>query len=142
MTKIIATPKSYSDIATKYCQIVLTEDKTSWHRLVEKADGTIEYRMGAGKWAALTPRQYRTLIRSIVQAAKQHQLTHIALQVALSDFPKLTEMGSEWFLRTLGENLELAQYEFRRYKTKRDEKNELQEILVCGISSPVEKQSF
>ncbi|MEN9922236.1 MAG: Leucyl aminopeptidase [Candidatus Parcubacteria bacterium] len=142
MTKIIATHKSYSDIAAKYCQIILTEDRASWHRLVEKADGTLEYQMGIGKWSALTPRQYRTLIRSIVQTAKQHQLTHIALQVALSDFPKLTEMGSEWFLRTLGENLELAQYEFRRYKTKRDEKNELQEILVCGISSPVEKRSF
>lgn len=49
MTKITPTNKSLSDTPKKYCRVILTEDKPSWHRLVEADDGHLEYRMGAGK---------------------------------------------------------------------------------------------
>jgi leucyl aminopeptidase len=142
MTKITTTPKTLADIPKKYCRIILTEDKPSWHRLVETADGTLEYRMGAGKRKSATPRSYRTLVRSIVQAAKSHQLEDIAIHIGAMGCPKLEALGEEWFYRTLGENLALAQYEFRHYKTSKKETKELKEILVCGIDSPAKKQSF
>lgn len=142
MTKIITSPRTLADAPAKYCRIVLTEDKPSWHRLVEKADGTLEYRMGAGKRKNATARSYRTLVRSIVQAAKSHQLEHIAIHLGIMGMPKLEAMGEEWFWRTLGENVQLAQYEFRLYKTAERETTELKEILVCGVKTPAEKQSF
>jgi hypothetical protein len=49
MTKIKLTTKSKNDLPDKYCRIILTEDKTSWHRLVETKTGQLEYRMGVGK---------------------------------------------------------------------------------------------
>lgn len=142
MTKINITNKQLTESPKKYCQIVITEDKPTWHRLVEIADSRLEYRMGAGKKKNLTLRTFRTLVRSIVQAAKLHQLENIALQLEIKNYPKLEKEGEEWFFRTLAENLQLAQYEFTQYKTKKKDNKELKEILVCGVSSPAEKQSF
>jgi len=143
MTKIIATNKILEEVTAKYCRVIITEDKPSWHRLVETTDGHLEYRMGAGKRAKATVRGFRTLVRSIVQAAKAHQLENIAIHLGAMGCPKLEAVGEAWFFRTLGENLELAQYEFKKYKTggKKDD-YELKEILVCGVSAPAEKQSF
>ncbi|MCA9355733.1 leucyl aminopeptidase family protein [Candidatus Kaiserbacteria bacterium] len=142
MTKITPTNKSLSDTPKKYCRVILTEDKPSWHRLVEADDGHLEYRMGAGKRKKATPRSFRTLVRTIVQSAKAHQLEYIAIQVGPMGSPEIEEKGDTWFFRTLAENLQLAQYEFRKYKTEKRIEKELREILVCGIVSPVEKRSF
>lgn len=142
MTNIATTPKTLAETPKKYCRIVLTEDKPSWHRLVETTDGTLEYRVGAGKRKNATLRSYRTLVRSIVQAAKSHQLENIAIHLDAKGMPKVEAMGEEWFFRTLGENLALAQYEFHHYKTSKKETKELREILVCGINTPAKKRSF
>jgi leucyl aminopeptidase len=142
MTKISTTSKTLDQVSEKYCRIILTEDKPSWHRLIETADGTLEYRMGAGKRKEATVRSYRTLVRSIVQAAKMHQLEHIAIHLGAMGCPRLEEKGDEWFFRTLAENLQLAQYEFTRYKTKQKDTKELKEILVCGVESRIQKEAF
>lgn len=142
MTKITTTTKPLAEAAKKYCRIVLTEDAASWHRLVETTDGYLEYRMGAGKRKNATVRSFRTLIRSIVQTAKSHQLESIAIQLESTGCPKLEAMGDEWFFRTLGENLQLAQYEFTKYKTKKATDKELKEILVCGVGTAAEKRGL
>lgn len=142
MTKISTSPKQITDLDKKYCRIILTEDTLAWHRLVEGTDGTLEYRMGAGKRKAMTVRGFRTLVRSIVQTAKSHQLEHIALQIDTTGSPAVEAKGTEWLYRTLGENLQLAQYEFTKYKTKESIKKTLKEIVVCGEMTAAEKRSF
>lgn len=142
MTKITTTTKTLSDLPKKYCRIILTEDKLSWHRLVETTDGHLEYRMGAGKRKAATLRSFRTLVRTIVQTAKAHQLEHIAIYLGPMGLPKLEEKGEAWFFRTLAENLSLAQYEFTHYKTKKNSDKKLEEILVCGLSTKTQKEAF
>ena len=142
MTKITTSPKTLADIPKKYTHIILTEDKPSWHRLVKAADGSLEYRMGVGKWKNVDQRTFRTVVRSVVQAAKAHQLEHIAVQFSNSPFPKLTEYGDEWVVRTIAENLELAHYEFTKYKTRKKSEKGFKEILVCGGMSAAEKRSF
>lgn len=139
MTTINTTTKDIAEAPQKYCRIILTEDKTNWHRLVECKDGTLEYRMGAGKRKDATLRSFRTLVRSIVQAAKSHQLEYIALHVGPIGCPKLEAQGSEWFYRTLAENLTLAAYEFTKYRTKKTDQSKLQEVLVCGELTAAEK---
>jgi len=142
MTKINTTSKSLADVPAKYCRIILTEDSPDWHRLVETADGHLEYRMGTGKRKKATARSFRTLVRTIVQSAKAHQLEYIAIHLGAMGCPKLEALGEEWYMRTLGENLQLAQYEFERYKTKPKQTKKLIEILVCGVSTLVAKQSL
>ena len=142
MPNITTTAKLLTEVPKKYCRIILTEDSTSWHRLVETVDGGLEYRMGAGKRADMTARSFRTLVRSIVQTARIHQLEAIALHLGPMGCPKLEAYGDEWFFRTLGENLSLASYEYRKYKTKEKKEKQLKEILVCGISDKKIKAAF
>ncbi|MEK7462304.1 MAG: leucyl aminopeptidase family protein [Patescibacteria group bacterium] len=142
MPNITTSPKNLAEAPKKYCRIVLTEEAPNWHRLVETIDGGLEYRMGAGKWNQVNRRSFRTLVRSIVQAAKSHQLEYIALQLSNSPFPKLREFGDDWVVRTIAENLSLASYEYRKYKTKEKKEKTLKEILVCGSFSISEKKAF
>lgn len=142
MTKITHTTKDLNSAAKKYCKIILTEDKASGHRLVETKDGGLEYRMGGGKRKSATERSFRTLVRSIIQAAKAHQLEHIVIHMGPMGCPTLEAKGNDWFLQTLAVNLSLASYEFTDYKTKEKKTKELKEILVCGISTKADKQSF
>ena len=142
MTKITTTPKPLSEAPVKYCRIIVTEDTPAWHRLVEAKEGTLEYRLGGGKRAEVTPRTYRTLVRTIAQTAKAHQLEAIALELNYLESPKLEGMGEGWCVRTLAENLTLAAYEYREYKTKPRKDKELKEILVCGLADKKSKDAF
>ncbi len=131
--KISTTPKGLDAASKKYCRIILTEDKSSSHRLIETKSGQLKYKMGAGKRKEATARTYRNLVRSIVMASKAHQLEYIAIHLGPMGCPKLEKYGDNWFYQTLAENLSAASYEFTKYKSaKRDDKM-LKEILVCGI---------
>jgi leucyl aminopeptidase len=55
---------------------------------------------------------------------------------------KLEVMGEEWYFRTLAENLSLASYEYRKYKTKPKKEKQLKEILVCGLGDKRSKAVF
>ncbi|MCD5381768.1 MAG: leucyl aminopeptidase family protein [Candidatus Pacebacteria bacterium] len=142
MTKIKTTTKDISGAHKKYCRLVVTEDAPSVHRLVECKDGTLEYRLGAGKWKDMTPRGFIIFVRTIVQAAQSHQIEHLALQLSNTVFPKLAEHGDTWMMRTLAENLTIAAYEFTKYKTSTAKQKKLTEVLVCGSMSPKEKKAF
>ncbi len=142
MPNITTTAKLLNEAPKKYCRIILTEDAPSWHRLVETKDGVLEYRMGAGRRADATARSFRTLVRSIVQAAKSHQIESIALHLGPMGCPKIESLGDEWYFRTLAENLSLASYEYRKYKTKEKKEKQLKEVLVCGIADKKIKTAF
>lgn len=139
--KLTQTNKDITQTAASYCRLVVTEDKPNWHRLVETTDGHVEYRIGAGKWKNMTPRKFRTFVRSIAQAAKHHHIEKLAIQLSNSPFPKLEEYGEEWVLSTVAENLLLAAYEFRQYKTE-GEASKLKEVLVCGGMNKAAKAGF
>lgn len=142
MTKITSTSKPLSEAAKKYCRIVITDAKPNWHRLVERADGILEYRLGAGKRKTVTARSFRTLVRSIVQAAKSHHVSEIALELNFADYPKLAPHGETWFYRTIAENLSLAQYEFTYYKTSKQAEGTLKEIIICSIENKAQKEAL
>lgn len=133
MLKITSTNKQLSDVAKKYVRLIITEEPASTHRFVETADSTCEYRMGVGKYKAMTPRKFRTFVRSIVQAAKSHEIEYLAIQLSRSPFPKLNVYSEDWVVGTIAENLLLADYTFTTYKSKTKKKRpELKEVLICG----------
>jgi len=145
MLKIRLSPKKLHELPKKYTKLVITEDAQNWHRLVECVDGSLEYRMGSGKKDILTPRQFITLCRSIVAAAKSHQLERLSVSFEDLLFPEVVKKyGTLWIASTIAENFSLASYTFTKYKTK--EKKEkvlsLSEIMVCGSVSKDEKTAF
>ena len=131
MTKISVSSKNLEQASKKYVRLVVTKDSKDWHRLVECQDGTLEYRMGAGDWNKMTPRQFISFVRSIVQAAKSHQIEYLAIQLSNSPFPKLNTYDESWIVSTIAENIQLAAYEFTAYKSK-SKKKTLKEVLICG----------
>lgn len=143
MTKITLTQKNIKSVEKKYVTLVVTEDPQSWHRLVETAEGKLEYRTGSGKKDKMNSRQFITFCRSIVMAAKSHQIE--ALVVSFDDlvFPKVKEAyGVEWIASTLAENFSLASYTFTKYKSEKPKEKQLSEILVSGVASEKAKQAF
>ncbi len=135
MLKITTTPKSFAEVASKYCKLILTEEPASAHRFVEAADGSLSYRLGIGKWSKVDARSFRTLVRSFVQTAKGHQIEHLAIEFPAGKYAELAQYDEAWLASTLVENLLLADYEFTTYKTKKPSPKSLKEILICGLSS-------
>jgi leucyl aminopeptidase len=142
MLKITSLQKELKEAPTKYCRLILTEDDSSWHRLVEVSDDILEYHMGVGKWSKVNARTFRTLARTIVQSAKSHQIEYLAFNFSTTKFPKLEEYGEEWLASTLVENLHLAHYSFTKYKSEPDTKKPLSEVLICGQTSEDAKKGF
>jgi leucyl aminopeptidase len=143
MTKLSLSNKDITVAAKKYCRLVITEDAQNWHRLVECADGTLEYRIGAGTWKTMTARKFITFVRTVVQAAKSHQIEYLAIQAPVAMLPAiLKEYDSQWILSTLAENLTIGAYEFTKYKSTKSKKKQLAEILVCGGLTALEKKAF
>lgn len=142
MIKISLTEKPLTKLANKYVRLVLTEDAKDWHRLVETKSGTTEYQLGVGKWDKINNRQFISILRSVVQAAKSHQIEFLAISVSPTQFPKLVELGSEWFYSTIAENLLIADYEFNLYKTTKTKRKILSEILIVGDTNKTAKIAF
>ena len=142
MLKISFSPKPINELADKYCRLVLTDNENNWHRLVETADGKLEYRMGVGKREDVTVRSLRTLVRSIIQAIKSHKVENLAIDFNSLSFSKAESLGESWLASTVVENILLADYEFKTYKTKKENKNTLQEVVICGNFSEEDKTGF
>lgn len=133
--KISLATKDNASIPLKFTRLVITEEPAASHRFVEDANGVTTYRQGAGKWADITPRTFRTLVRNLVKAAQSHQVEHAVISLDYTDFPKLATLGENWFTSTMVENILLASYEFLAYKSKPETKKALKEILVTNQNS-------
>lgn len=141
-TKITLSAKDAATLDKKYTRIVITEDTAGAHRFVETVAGHTEYRQGAGKWNEVTPRTFRTILRSVVQSLKSHKVEYASMQVDRDSFPKLHVYDEAWFASTIAENLALAAYDYTVYKSKPDTKQSLKEIVVCGQNSATAKSGF
>lgn len=133
MLTFTTSPKALNTVAKDFTRLVLTEAST--HRFVETAAGTSELHYGVGKFAEVGGRRFRTLLRSVIQAAKGHQIEKLALELPPSLFPMLGSESVTWYHSTIAENILLAGYEYTRYKTKKkDDKKQLKEVLLIGVT--------
>lgn len=133
--KITLYNKDVSRIEKKFTRILVTEDASSTHRFIEDVRGTTTYRMGAGKFSEITPRKFRTLIRTIIQAGKGHQVENLVISLEFKSFPKLQLLGENWFASTIVENILLASYDFTKYKSKPDTKKSIKDILLTELNT-------
>jgi leucyl aminopeptidase len=82
------------------------------------------------------------MLRSLVQAAKGHQIEYVALSLERAQFPKLYEYDESWFASTIAENLALAAYDYTVYKSNPDSKKPLKEIIICGPHTAAAQAGF
>lgn len=87
-------------------------------KVVEDTKGSVVLKIGVGKSEALTLRQWRNLVRKAVRVAHAHKFTEI-----LVDANELTmgvvKESDENLGREFAENVLMADYEFRKYKSKK-----------------------
>ena len=134
MLILTTTHTPLSDAQPGLVRVVLTESST--HRLVETAAGVTEFYYGVGKFEEVTMRRFRIILRGLIQATKSHQIERIAIELPQSRFPKLADQVTGWYYATIAENVLLADYEYTRYKTKKQkrEKKDLKEFILCGVT--------
>ncbi|MEK7099958.1 MAG: leucyl aminopeptidase [Patescibacteria group bacterium] len=134
----IAFGTSTLDEAPKgYVRVRLTEEPKGTVRFVRES-GSEWIELGAGKPADLTLRTFTRLCRKIVNTAKQHKARKIALQFDATPayVTQLSAYSAEKIFQTAAENFEMANFEFRTFKTKpKDGWNEVDEILLLGKAS-------
>ncbi len=97
--------------------VKLTEEKTSYFTGEELV-------IGVGKQSELTHRKRILLARQIILLAKQHQLK--AISVDFKDFGLPGDVLATAF--------EMANYEFKRYKTLPDERPALETIVILNAT--------
>ncbi|MCA9364131.1 leucyl aminopeptidase family protein [Candidatus Kaiserbacteria bacterium] len=132
--KIKTTAQPITKAPKGYVRLVL--DTKGSTRFVEKS-GTTELHIVSGAYKDVTPRTFRTLVRTIAQVAKKHEIAKLAVQFSLTPFPQLKKRGDTWVVRTIAENLHLADYTYTAYKSTKEKKPTL-EVLLCGDLSKAE----
>jgi len=139
--KILATNQKLSKIKKSVTPVFLTEERDT--RVMEKSDKQIVLRIGIGKKKEITQRKLIILARKVIQTAKTNKIKSIALNFSDFAFPRLKKMDAADLAALLGQNFEMANFEFTTFKTKPKEGwNEVKEIIVCGSVTQKIKNGF
>ena len=136
--EIKTTKKSITEASQTYTRIKLIEKGTE-RFILEAGNTTLEVVSGSAE--KITPRTFRTLVRTIVQTARKHKIKKIVLDLPRTHFPKLQVYDDVWYTSTIVENVLLASYEYTTYKTKKDT-YALEEVLLCGITTNIEQNGI
>jgi leucyl aminopeptidase len=142
MTNVTLATFDFNQAPLQYCRVIFTEEASNRHRFVETNEGHLEYRLGVGKYKDIDARGFRTLVRTVIQSAKSHQIEKVALSFHYDQFPKLALYDESWFASTIVENILLASYEYTRYKTKDTKNKKLSEVTLCGFKTQKLKHGF
>ncbi len=130
--KITTTNKTAKAIPKTFVRIELSEDEQT--KYIERKDGTTALVIGVGKYKDTNARTFRTHCRNIVRTARAHKIENIVVDLSAMAFPQLTEKGDEWLIGTMVENFIIANYEYTKYKSKKQTKD-LKEIRLCDKMS-------
>ena len=124
--------KGKMGIAPKiHARIQIVEEPKETKRLIKEKEGNI-FELGVGKYVDMNRRKFILLCRSIIQTAKANRVTKIAIQFddTLALFPNLKE-SREGLAQIVGENFEMANFEFNAFKTKpREGWRDVEEVLL------------
>ena len=120
----------------------ITENEWGVVRHVREEGGEA-LEVGAGAFAELSERRFRILCRKIIRAARAAKIKKIACQFTQEPFPHLRDLSPDIFGALIGEQVEMAHFEWRERKTKpADGWADVEEILLCGNSSKAFKEGF
>lgn len=127
--KISFSKGALADAPKGYVRVRFTEEPKGTKRFVRE-HGIEAIEIGSGKASEMSNRKFIILVRSVVPFAKQHKVKRIAIDIQ----DTLASMSStERAYQTFAENVEMANFQFRTFKTRpKDGWNDLEEILLCG----------
>ena len=138
--KITFSAKNISESPKGYVRILLVSEKGIRRLVREHGVETIELSLPK----VLSQRTGITLIRSIITTAKQFSVKKIALQLAVNSKPwkSFSPKTPEHLFQLLGENVEMANFEYNAFKSKPKEGwHSVEEVLICGSTSTTEQSA-
>lgn len=135
--KLIVSKLPIDKLPKDIVRVALLEEASSVRRLVREG-GVETIEMGVGKGADMNQRRFTTLVRAIVQTAKTHKVEKLAIQFDRTPalFGNLQHLTPEQLSELVGTNLEMANYEFTRFKTRGRDYKGVSEVHLCGKSAP------
>lgn len=139
----ITFAKGSIDSAPKgYLRIRFVEEAKGTRRLVRE-DSVEWLEIGTGRFDEVTQRAFVILVRNIVQAAKQQKAKKVAVQLDRSPFPALDAIPFPELGSLIAQNLEMANFEFRTFKSKPKEGwTDIAEVLICGTTPTTTQTGF
>mgnify|MGYP001216228727 CR=1 FL=1 len=129
-TTLEAAPKIFT-------RVRLTDEKLGTKKSL-KEDGVEWLCIGAGKGSEMNQRRFITLCRAIIRGAHAFGYKKIAVQFDRTPelFKNLQHLTPEDIASLSTQNFEMANYEFRAFKTRPGEGwREVEEVQVCGKSN-------
>src|SRR3989338_9233264 len=121
---------SLEEAPAAYARVRVTEGTT---RALVREGGATTLEIGAGPWKDVNQRKFVTLCRAIVRFAKQSKVKKIAMELSRFPFPQLHAVPLPRLGSLIAENLEMADFEFRKFKTPPKEGwDDVKEVLVSG----------
>ncbi len=135
--KLLFSAKPLNDAPKAYVRVRLTEEKSGTTRTVRE-NGATTLEIGVGLWKDIDRRKFQLIPRRAVLAARAAGATRIAL--AVPRFPELESVPVVERASLIAENLELANYAFRTFKSKLDEDApQLAEVLLSETTKDTER---
>lgn len=110
------------------------------NKVVEDTHGKMAIRIGVGISDEVNLRTFYSLLRKTVRFANEHKAASLSLSLRDFQFKQLNSMSDEELGRVVAENFELANYEFRTYKTVPKEGfPEVKTVYIEGATSEFKK---
>jgi len=131
---------AFSNKAVKNKEVALITFVESEDAIVRTPEKRTVIEIGIGKREEMTRRKLVTTVRKMVTAAKAAKKKEIAFEFTDLVFPHL-EISSVELAELIATNLEMANFEFVKYKTKPKEGwNTLTDVTIAGkLDAEVEK---
>jgi len=116
--------------------------KGSGVRLIEREKG-LELALGIDESGKITRRKFITLVRKIIQTAKQNKIKRVAVKFDDLFFPKFKDASKREISSILAQNMEMANFELTKFKEKPKEGwDEVKEVFIYGGVSNEVRSGF
>jgi len=109
-------------------------------RVVEDQKGNIGLKVGIGKSDEIDRRKFFSIVRKVVRTALEHKISVFSLSFKDFAFKNLKGISDAERGRIIAENVVLASYEFRKYKTPpKDGFPEIKTVYITGATAEAKK---
>lgn len=109
-------------------------------RVIEDAHGITVLKIGIGKVDEVTRRKLVTISRKVIRVANEHRFNTISVSFSDFQFEGTKDISDRELGRILAENFEMANYEFRKYKTPPKEGfSDIKALFIQGATVDAKK---
>ncbi|MBL7045565.1 MAG: leucyl aminopeptidase [Parcubacteria group bacterium] len=128
-------------LAKQITKIELIEGTLS--KIVEDKEGVVQIKIGIGKRADITQRRLRIVVRKMVRIAKANKQKKISFDFDSFQFKSLSQLKAFELASLIAENMDMANFEFTKFKTEPKEGwLDVEEVTVCGSFPKSIKDGF